>query len=96
MDTFGNVIDKLVTVNLKMWHTQEVLYEIRKLSPEQFAERYGADLKGLHSIIARACNLNVQRAGLMDEIDSLLVEAIRAGKTGDVGEKLTRPQHKMY
>ena len=31
-DSLGNVIDKLVTVDMKMWDNQEVLYEIRKMS----------------------------------------------------------------
>ena len=30
-DTLGNVIDKLVTVDMKMWDNQELLYEIRRM-----------------------------------------------------------------
>jgi hypothetical protein len=96
MDTFGNVVDKLITVNMKMWHTQETLYEIRRMTPDQFEAKFGNDLKGLHELLARACNLNVQRSHLMDEIDSLLVQAIRGSSKTDLEATLTRPQHKMY
>jgi hypothetical protein len=95
MDTIGNLVDKLVTVNCKMWHNQELLYAIRKMAPEEFEGKYGKDLKGLHHVIERACTLNVQRAQLMDEIDVMIVKAI---KTGDA-EALNlfmRPQAKMY
>ena len=53
MDTFGNLIDKLTTVNAKLWHNQEELYKIRKMTPEQFVVAFGGDLKGLHAIVAR-------------------------------------------
>ncbi len=94
MDTFGNLIDKLITVNTKMWHTQEILYEIRRMTPEQFEEKYGKDLKGLHKLLDRACNLNVQRAQLMDEIDRFLVESIK--QDPKEADNLLRPQHKIY
>jgi DNA-binding ferritin-like protein (Dps family) len=93
MDTFGNLVDKLVTVNLKMWHNQEDLYAIRRMTPEQFDEKYGKDLKTLHKIIDRCCTLNVQRANLMDEIDRFLVEAIASKKEA---KDLVREQCKMY
>lgn len=89
MDTFGNLIDKLTTVNAKLWHNQEVLYEIRKMTPEQFVDKHGSDLKGLHSIVSRCCDLNVQRAKLMDEIDLFLAE--KTGRYDGV-----REQHKIY
>jgi len=93
MDTFGNLVDKLITVNLKMWHNQEDLYAIRRMTPDQFDEKYGKDLKTLHKIIDRCCTLNVQRANLMDEIDRFLVEAIASKKEA---KDLVREQCKMY
>lgn len=93
MDTFGNLVDKLITVSLKMWHNQEDLYAIRKMTPEQFEEKYGKDLKNLHRIIDRCCTLNVQRANLMDEVDKFFAEAIEQQK----GKKeLVREQCKIY
>ena len=38
-DTLGNVIDKLVTVDMKMWDNQELLYEIRRMSFEDYKEK---------------------------------------------------------
>lgn len=93
MDTFGNLVDKLITVNLKMWHNQEDLYTIRKMTPEQFEEKYDKDLKNLHRIIDRCCTLNVQRANLMDEIDKFLAESIEKQKSS---KDLVREQCKMY
>lgn len=93
MDTFGNLIDKLVTVNLKMWHNQEVLYEIRRMTPTEFEERWSENMDELREVIGRCCDLNVQRSGLMDEIDKFLHGVM----TGEIDVKsLVRRQHKTY
>jgi hypothetical protein len=42
-DTLGNIIDKLFTVDMKMWDNQEVLYEIRKMSFDEFKLKYFHD-----------------------------------------------------
>ena len=66
MDSLGNVIDKLVTVDMKMWDNQEVLYEIRKMSFEEYKEKYFNDESGaekLWSILKKATDLNVQKTG---------------------------------
>jgi len=92
MDTFGALVDKLVTVNLKMWHNQEVLYEIRRMTKAEFVERWSDDMLELHEVVKRCCDLNVQRAKLMDEIDVFLEQAVAGEKEGD----LVRKQHKTY
>ena len=89
MDTIGNLVDKLTTVNAKLWHNQEELYKIRKMTPEEFESVHGKDLLGLHALLARCCDLNVQRAKLMDEIDKFLSMA-----TGN--KNIVREQHKIY
>jgi len=89
MDTLGNLVDKLTTVNAKLWHNQEELYKIRKMTPEEFESVHGKDLRGLHAILARCCDLNVQRAKLMDEIDKFL-----SMTTGN--KDIVREQHKIY
>ena len=38
-DTLGSLIDKLFTADTKMWNNQEVLYEMRRLSFEEFKEK---------------------------------------------------------
>lgn len=94
MDTLGNLIDKLCTVNLKLWHCQEEIYVIRKMTVKEFEKKYAKDLKGLHSLLNKATNLNVQRAQLMDEIDTFFAGALM--KKDVKAEDLTRPQHKIY
>ena len=42
-DTLGNVIDKLVTVDMKMWDNQELLYDIRRMSFDEYKEKYFKD-----------------------------------------------------
>ena len=39
-DTFGSLIDKLFTVDMKMWNNQEFLYEIRKMSFDEYKQKY--------------------------------------------------------
>ncbi len=91
MDTIGSLIDKLVTVDLKMWHNQERLYEIRRMTTHEFIERYGTQLDVLHEVVKRCCDLNVQRASLMDAIDRLVADVVTGKK-----EAAVRPQHKTY
>lgn len=93
MDTLGSLVDKLVTVDLKMWHNQERLYEIRRMNVEEFRQTWGDRFEALHEVLKRCCDLNVQRASLMDEIDQLLLAAV-SGKRSK--EDLVRPQHKTY
>lgn len=91
MDTLGTLIDKLVTVDMKMWHNQEALYAIRRMTEEEFLARYGNALDELHGVIRRCCDLNVQRASLMDAIDQHLAAIVHGTREADV-----RLQHKTY
>lgn len=91
MDTLGSLIDKLTIVNLKMWHNQEALYAVRRMTPDEFVQRYANDLPDLHATVARCCDLNVQRSRLMDAIDKLHADTV-AGRS----EAVTMPQHKTY
>jgi len=93
MDNLGALVDKLVTVGQKMWWNQEDLYEIRRMTSEEFAEKWGDRPEELHALIQRACTLNVQRANLMDEIDTYLKDVV----TGKIREdQLSFEQHKTY
>lgn len=101
MDTLGSLVDKLCTVDLKMWNNQELLYEIRRMNYEQFKAKYGQNEEGLQELwetLKRACDLNVQRNVLIDEIDErviALVTQARAGETLDDGRNVQR-KHKTY
>lgn len=100
-DTLGSLIDKLMTVDLKMWNNQELLYEIRRMSFEEYKEKYFKDEEGakkLWACLKKACDLNVQRNKLIDEVDSKIIEMIDAGIEGeslDNGKFLQR-KHKTY
>jgi hypothetical protein len=100
-DTLGNVVDKLVTVDMKMWDNQELLYEIRRMTFEEYKEKYfnseeGANL--LWSVLKKACDLNVQRNQLINEVDEKIIEIINAkinGENLDNGKFLQRA-YKTY
>ena len=100
-DTLGSVVDKLITIDLKMWNNQELLYEIRRMSFDEFKEKYWSTEDGaekLWAYLKKACDLNVQRNTLIDEIDEKIIEIIRDGLEGqelDGGKHIQR-KHKTY
>ena len=85
-DTFGGLIDKLITADLKMWNNQEVFYEIRRMSFEQFKEKYFNDEIGvekLWEILKKLADLNIQRNALIDEVDQKLIDLIKQALSGE-------------
>jgi hypothetical protein len=100
-DTLGNLIDKLTTVDLKMWHNQELLYEIRKMTFDEYKSKYFNNVDGanlLWETLKKACDLNVQRNQLINEIDEKIIEIVNAkllGEDLDNGKFLQR-SHKTY
>lgn len=100
-DTLGNVIDKLVTVDMKMWDNQELLYEIRRMSFDEYKQKYFEDEDGaqkLWAILKKATDLNVQRNQLINEVDEKIIEIMEArlnGENLDNGKFLQR-SHKTY
>ena len=95
------LVDKLTTVDLKMWNNQELLYEIRRMSFDEYKSKYfdtenGAQL--LWDSLKKACDLNVQRNQLINEIDAKIIEIVDAKLNGeelDNGKFLQR-SHKTY
>ncbi len=100
-DTLGNVIDKLTTVDLKMWNNQELLYKIRRMTFDEFKLKYFNSEEGsklLWQILKKACDLNVQRNQLINEIDEKIIEMIKFAldnKDLDNGKYIQR-SHKTY
>ena len=100
-DTLGGLIDKLMTVDLKMWNNQELLYKIRKMNVEEFKQEYfrsDSSIEDLFNNLAKSCDLNVQRNQFIDEIDEKIIEIIRSGLSGeelDSGKYIQR-KHKTY
>jgi hypothetical protein len=100
-DTLGNIIDKLITVDMKMWNNQELLYEIRRMTFEEYKEKYFSSENGsekLWECLKKACDLNVQRNQLINEVDEKIIEMIDfklSGQDLDNGKYLQR-SHKTY
>lgn len=100
-DTLGGIIDKLFTIDTKMWVNQDLIYEIRRMSFDEYKEKYFADEEGAQKLwdcLKKACDLNVQRNQLIDEIDQKIVEMIDAkvdGEDLDSGKFIQR-KHKTY
>jgi hypothetical protein len=100
-DTIGGLIDKLITADLKMWNNQEVFYEIRKMTFDQFKEKYliseGGNIE-LWKILGKLADLNLQRNQIIDEVDEKLVALIKQAISGedlDDGKNIQR-KHKTY
>jgi hypothetical protein len=100
-DTLGSLIDKLITIDMKMWNNQELLYEIRRMNFEEYKNRYFNDEDGsqkLWECLKKACDLNVQRNQLIDEVDEKIIEIVNVAVSGedlDSGKFIQR-KHKTY
>lgn len=98
MDTLGSVIDKLSTVDLKLWNNQEFLYKIRRMTFDEYKENYFKDDKGaeqLWEFLKKTCDLNIQRNQLIDEIDEKIVRIIKEAINGeDIESKYIQKKHK--
>lgn len=100
-DTLGGLIDKLITIDMKMWNNQEMLYEIRRMTFQEYKDKYFQNEDGatkLWECLKKACDLNVQRNQLIDEVDCKVVEIIKSALGGeDLDEgKFIQRKHKTY
>lgn len=93
-DTVGSLIDKLFTVDQKMWVTQDDFYSLRKLSEWDFLNIYSdpEKLKELYKLFKKGIDLNLQRNVLIDEIDEKILQLTGAE---DDGKNIQR-KHKTY
>ena len=100
-DTLGSLVDKLTTIDLKMWNNQEMLYEIRRMTFEEYKAKYFDTEEGAQKLwecLKKACDLNIQRNQLIDEVDEKVVEIIKDAVSGsdlDSGKFIQR-KHKTY
>ncbi len=100
-DTLGSLVDKLITVDMKMWNNQELLYEIRRMTFEQYKDKYFSSEEGANELwigLKKACDLNVQRNQIIDEIDQKIVNLVQEALSGvdlDDGKNIQR-KHKTY
>ena len=100
-DTLGGLIDKLITIDMKMWNNQEFLYEVRRMEFGEFQNKFittDEQQSSLFESIKKCCDLNVQRSQLIDEIDEKIIEMTTAASSGedlDDGKYVQR-KHKTY
>lgn len=84
-DTLGSLIDKLNTVDFKMWNNQEILYEIRRMSFDEYKKEYFETMDGAKKLwerLQKATDLNYQRNQIIDEIDEKIIEIIKDALNG--------------
>ena len=100
-DTLGGLVDKLFTADMKMWKNQELIYELRRMTFEEYKTKYFTSEEGAKKLWAglkKCCDLNLQRNQLIDEIDEKIVEMLKAAKKNkelDSGKFIQR-KHKTY
>ena len=99
-DTLGSLVDKLITADMKMWNNQELIYNIRRMSFDEYKERFFQSEEGaklLWDALKKACDLNVQRNYIIDEIDQKLVELVSALlNSEDIEGKFIQRKYKTY
>lgn len=100
-DTLGSLIDKLATINNKMFLAQEELYIVRRMTFDEFKLVYGSTeegLKKLYEAFKKSCDLNVQRQSIILEVDKKLIEIVSSAIKGDDLDNGTfiQDQHKTY
>lgn len=100
-DTLGGVIDKLITIDTKLWLAQDQIYAVRKMTFEEYKEAFFKTEDGAEKLwgyIKAGTDLNLQRSQLVDEIDEKIIEMIDAKMSGenlDEG-KFVQRKHKTY
>lgn len=94
MDTIGGLIDKLITVDMKMWYAQEDFYKIRSMAFEEFYVEYSsrAGMKKLWEQFQKGIDLNLQRNAIIDEIDEMVLKLTGAEDDG----RIVQRKHKTY
>lgn len=97
MSTLAELIDKLITTDTKLYDVQSDLYEIRKMSFEEFKEAYSSDeqMMKLYTTFKKACDLNVTRNQYMFAIDKQL-ESIIDERIAGKKEGHSFDPHKIY
>jgi len=100
-DTIGSLIDKLATVNQKLFMAQEELYIIRKMSFDEFKAIYGSSDEGLaklHTAFKKNMDLNVQRQAMILEVDKKIAEIVAAAVSSEDlnNGAFIQDQHKTY
>ena len=98
-ETLGSIIDRLFTIDTKMWINQDLIYEIRRMTFEEYKAKYFETEDGAKSLwdcLKKACDLNIQRNDLIDAIDEKLVEIVETKAKGGNLDSFVQKKHKTY
>ena len=76
-DSLSTLINKLSCSTTQMWHSQDMIYKMRFMDKDEFVKTYSGNMEEVHMCFKRGCDLNVQRAHLMDAIDQKILEIKR-------------------
>jgi hypothetical protein len=79
-NTLGFMVDKICSINNKMFMAQEELYVVRRMSFDDFKNTYGSTeegLKRLYDCFKKSCDLNVLRQNSISEFDESLVNTVQ-------------------
>jgi hypothetical protein len=75
----ARLIDELVSKDIDMWNNQEMLYEIRRMSFQEYKLRYFSSHDGAIALwtgIKKLCDLNAERNQLIDDVDKEFVKCL--------------------
>ena len=78
--TLGELINDLVVSGIKMWDAQELLYEIRRMTFEEYKAKFFSSEEGaenLWKIFKNACDLNIERNVIIDQIDQAVIDLVK-------------------
>ena len=84
MEALGNVIDKLVVTNLKIWFLQDWIHKTRDKSLEEFQKETH---ESIQEKVKDLGDLNLYRNKLMDEIDEI-VDAAQRGQLSETHRRV--------
>jgi hypothetical protein len=79
--TLGELINDLVVSGTKMWDAQELLYEIRRMTFDEYKAKFFSSEEGsekLWQIFKNACDLNIERNNIMDQIDQTVIDLVKS------------------
>lgn len=75
-ESFGTLVDRLITLDMKVWHVQDWVYKAAAMPPAEFARMGHAEIQGQ---LKKLADLNIERNRAMTEIDQFLDGAIKRG-----------------